>query len=374
MAKIPKKTPTGERKRLPVSVPRLQAAIRSLDQRILQLLNERAACVKTLGELRLAEGKPDVQLADEDRQLSDVAENAKGPLGSNAIHNIFREIISGCRSLVKPVRVAYLGPQYTYSHLAALHRFGLQVEYVPVGTIAAVFEEVLRGHSQFGLVPLENSTDGRIADTLDMFTRQPARICGQVELEIHHALLARCPRTEIREVYSRPQALSQCRNWLSKHLPAARLVEVTSTSTAAQLALEKPGAAAIAAVQAGTHYGLDIIAENIEDNAGNTTRFAIIGGSASPRTGNDKTAIMFQLEHRPGTLAEAMSIFKKNKLNLTWIESFPVPGSRGAYYFFVELEGHESELRVRRAIAALQRKSLRLELLGSYPAVSPVAG
>ncbi|NMC19470.1 MAG: prephenate dehydratase, partial [Thermogutta sp.] len=246
--------------------------------------------------------------------------------------------------------------------------------YVPVGTIAAVFEEVLRGHSQFGLVPLENSTDGRIADTLDMFSRHPTRICGQVELEIHHALLARCPRTEIREVYSRPQALSQCRNWLSKHLPGARLVEVTSTSTAAQLAMEKPGAAAIAAMQAGVHYGLDVIAENIEDNAGNTTRFAIIGGTVSPRTGNDKTVIMFQLEHRPGTLADAMSIFKKNKLNLTWIESFPMPGSRGAYYFFVELEGHESELRVRKAIAALQRKTLRLELLGSYPAVSPVAG
>ncbi|GAB6186629.1 prephenate dehydratase [Thermopirellula anaerolimosa] len=374
MAKVPRKTPTGEKKRLPVSVPRLQAAIRSLDQKILQFLNQRATYVKHLSELRLAEGKPDVQLADEDRQLSDVAEHAKGLLGSTAIHNIFREIIGGCRSLVRPLRVAYLGPQYTYSHLAALHRFGSQVEYVPVGTIAAVFEEVLRGHSQFGLVPLENSTDGRIADTLDMFSRQPTRICGQVELEIHHALLARCPRTEIREVYSRPQALSQCRNWLSKHLPAARLVEVTSTSTAAQLALEKPGAAAIAAVQAGVHYGLNIIAENIEDNSGNTTRFAIIGGTASPRTGNDKTAIMFQLEHRPGTLAEAMSIFKKNKLNLTWIESFPVPGSRGAYYFFVELEGHESELRVRKAIAALQRKTLRLELLGSYPAVSPVVG
>jgi len=374
MAKVPRKTTPGEKKRLPVSIPRLQAAIRALDQKILLLLNQRAAYVKSLGELRLAEGKPDVQLADEDRQLSDVAASSKGPLGSDSIHNIFREIISGCRSLVRSLRVAYLGPQYTYSHLAALHRFGSQVEYVPVGTIAAVFEEVLRGHSQFGLVPLENSTDGRIADTLDMFSRHPTRICGQVELEIHHALLARCPRTEIREVYSRPQALSQCRNWLSKHLPAARLVEVTSTSTAAQLAMEKPGAAAIAAVQAGIHYGLDVIAENIEDNVGNTTRFAIIGGTASPRTGNDKTAIMFQLEHRPGTLAEAMNIFKKNKLNLTWIESFPVPGARGAYYFFVELEGHESELRVRRAIAALQRKSLRLELLGSYPAVSPVVG
>ncbi len=374
MAKVTRRSDSSEKKQTPVSVPRLQAGIRTIDAKIVQLLNQRAAIVKQLAEHRRGEGKPDVQLADEDRQLSDISAGATGPLSTATLQNIFREIISGCRSLVRPSRVAFLGPQYTYSHLAALHRFGSDVEFVPVGTIAAVFEEVLRGHSQYGLVPLENSTDGRIADTLDMFSRHPMRICGQVELMIHHALLARCPRTDIREVYSRPQALSQCRNWLSKHLPAARLVEVTSTSTAAQLAIEKPGAAAIAAVQAGIHYGLDVIAENIEDNPGNTTRFAIIGGEPSPRTGNDKTAIMFQLEHRPGALAEAMGIFKKNKLNLTWIESFPVPGTRGAYYFFIEIEGHGSELRVRKAIAGLQRKTLRLELLGSYPAVSLVGG
>ena len=210
-----------------------------------------------------------------------------------------------------------------------MHRFGRTVEFVPVGTISAVFEEVNQRHSDFGLVPVENSTDGRIADTLDMFARLPVRICGQVEMHIHHTLLAKCPRTEVREVYSKPQAISQCRNWLAKHLPMARTIEVTSTTTAAQLAAEKPGAAAIASQQAGVEYGLEILAEKIEDNPHNSTRFAVIGGQIPDRTGNDRTAILFQMDHRPGTLADAMNVFKRNKLNLTWIESFPVPGSIG---------------------------------------------
>jgi len=263
--------------------------------------------------------------------------------------------------------VAFLGPLYTYSHLAAIHAFGQSVEFVPVGSIAAVFEEVHRGQADYGLVPIENSTDGRIADTLEMFTRLPLRICGDVELKIHHALLGKCPRQEVQEVYSRPQALSQCRNWLAKHLPQARTFEVTSTSTAAQLARDKPGAAAIASVQAGVYYGLDVLAEQIEDNPENTTRFAVIGRDANPRTGHDKTAMLFQTEHCPGALAEVLNIFKRNRLNLTWIESFPAPGQKRTYLFFVEFEGHENDTRVRRALKALQRKTLRMEVLGSYP-------
>ena len=258
---------------------------------------------------------------------------------------VFRELMSGCRALVRPLRIALLGPIYSYSHLAALHRFGRSVEFVPVGTISAVFEEVNRQHSDFGLVPVENSTDGRIADTLDMFTRLPVRICGQVDMHIHHTLLAKCPRTEIREVYSKPQAISQCRNWLAKHLPAARTIEVTSTTMAAQLAAEKPGAAAIASQQAGVEYGLEVLAEKIEDNPHNATRFAVIGGQIPARTGKDRTAILFQMEHRPGTLADAINVFKRNKLNLTWIESFPVPGSDRAYLFFAEIETHPTESR-----------------------------
>lgn len=351
----------------PPATPSLQTRLDQLDRQLVKLLHQRTDLAMKIAKRRQAEGGPAFVLGEEEEAIVRAVQSAEGPLPAWAVRAVFRELISGARSLVRTLRIAFLGPVYSYSHLAAIHRFGQSVEYLPVGSIAAVFEEVHRGHSDFGIVPMENSTDGRVADTIDMFTRLPVRICGEVELEIHHALLARCGRAEITEVYSRPQALSQCRNWLAKHLPQARTIEVTSTSTAAQLASEKPGAAAIASLQAGVHYGLNVLAEQIEDNPANTTRFAVIGEQKSPRTGHDKTALMFQVEHRPGGLANALNIFKRNRLNLTWIESFPVPGCKGAYLFFAELEGHESEVRVRRALSALQQKTLRLEILGSFP-------
>lgn len=346
--------------------------MRRFDRKLLGWLNQRAKLAVQLGRTRIEQGEPAYSFHEVDQSLAELVESNKGPLPCRTVEAVFRELASGCHALLRSVRVAFLGPQYSYSYLAAVSRFGQSVELVPVGSIAAVFEEVNRRHADFGLVPLENSTDGRVADTLEMFAKLPVRICAEVPLEIHHALLGRCKREEIMEVYSRPQALSQCRNWLAKHLPAARTVEVTSTSTAAQLASEKPGAAAIASIEAGIHYGLDVLAERIEDNPGNTTRFAVIGERSAPKTGNDKTAMMFQVEHRPGALADAMTVFKRNRLNLTWIESFPVPGSRGAYLFFVEMEGHESDPRIRRAVAALEKRTLRLEILGAYPAVAPV--
>ena len=355
------------------AAPTLESQVAALDRQLLKMVQDRAKLVQKMARRKNSAAELHLAASLDEQALAGLVERSRGPLPRRTVRAIFGELTSGCRALVRELRIAFLGPQYSYSHLAAMHRFGQTVEFVPVASIPAVFEEVNRGHSDFGLVPVENSTDGRIADTLDMFTRLPVRICGEVEIEIHHTLLGKCPRTEVREVYSRPQALSQCRNWLAKHLPAARTIEVTSTSTAAQLAKEKPGAAAIASLQAGVHYSLDILAEQIEDNPSNTTRFAVIGGEPSPPTGDDRTAILFQVEHRPGALAEAMNIFKRNRLNLTWIESFPIPAEKRGYLFFVELEGHEQDLRVRRAITALDSKALRLEILGSFPAsgVSP---
>lgn len=346
----------------------LQARLDQLDRQLIKAFNERTESAVKLAKLRQAAGEQAFALGREEEAIARAVESSKGPLPTRAVRAVFRELISGARLLVQELRIAFLGPVYSYSHLAAIHRFGQSVEFLPVGSIAAVFEEVNRGHCDFGIVPVENSTDGRVADTMDMFTRLPVRICGEVELEIHHALLAKCPRADVKEVYSRPQALSQCRNWLAKHLPQARAIEVTSTSTAAQLANEKPGAAAIASLQAGIHYGLNVLAEQIEDNPSNTTRFAVIGDRKHHRTGRDKTAMMFQVAHRPGGLADALNIFKRNRLNLTWIESFPLPGEKGAYLFFVEMEGHETDARLRRTIAALESKTLRLEVLGSFPA------
>jgi chorismate mutase/prephenate dehydratase len=344
-----------------------------LDEELVRLIDQRARLVIELGKSGQPPAGVTFAAGTTAAAIDQLAEKYAGVLPKPALAAVLREVYSACRALVRPLRVAYLGPPYSFSHLAAIERFGRAVDFNPVGTIAAVFEEVSRGQADYGLVPLENSTDGRVADTLDMFSRMPMRICGTVEMRIHHALLGKCPRSEVQEVYSRPQALSQCRNWLSRHLPGARLVEVTSTTTAAQLAGQKPGAAAVASVQAAVEYGLDVLAENIEDNPWNTTRFAVISRSdAPPRTGHDRTAILFQVEHRPGALAEAMNIFKRNRVNLTWIESFPVPGSDRAYLFFAEMEGHQTDSRLRRAFAALQRKALRMELLGSFPATTTI--
>jgi len=313
------------------------------DRELVRQLHDRARTLVKIAKCRKRAGQAPFVFTEEAERISKAAAAGRGPLPDEAVRAALREVVSGCRSLVRELRVAFLGPLYTYSHLAAISHFGQSVELAPVGSIAAVFEEVNRGQAEFGLVPIENSTDGRITDTLDMFTRLPVRICGEVDLAIQHFLLGKCERNEIREVYSKQQPLSQCRNWISRHLPSARSIEVTSTATAAQLALEKPGAAAIASLQAGMHYGLKVIAERIEDNPNNATRFAVIGDHIAAPTGNDRTALLIQTEHRFGALADVLGIFKRNRLNLTWIESFPVPDSARTYLFFIEVEGHETE-------------------------------
>jgi chorismate mutase / prephenate dehydratase len=365
-----KKTKTaGSRDRTPAS---LRRDLEKTDHEILKLIGQRGELAQQLGKLMVAAGSPAGDVAADRVLLERYVREGAPPLLERSVEAIFRELLSGCRRLVKPMRVAYLGPEYSYSHLATRERFGSSVELAPVATIAAVFEEVQRGQADQGLVPLENSTDGRIVDTLDMFVRMPVRICGEVQLKIHHHLLGRCARDKVSEVYSKPQALSQCRGWLAKHLAGVRTVEMTSTARAAQIAAEKEGAAAIASLEAGAQYGLTVLAQNIEDNQHNVTRFAVIGGSPVPRTGKDKTAMMFQIPHKPGALADTMAIFKRNQLNLTWIESFPLAGSKNEYHFFIELEGHQNDARTRRAIASLERKTLRLTILGSYAKSEPL--
>lgn len=344
----------------------LSEQLTQLDEQLLELIGRRATLALDLARQEGATAARADALADW------AATHNPGPLPTRAVQGMFREMASGVRALTQQVRVAYLGPEYSYSHLAAIERFGTCAELVPVSSISAVFEEIDRQQAAYGLVPIENSTDGRIVDTLGMFAKKPLRICGEVQLRIHHNLLGKGPRAGIKEVLSKPQALSQCREWLAKHLPEAALVEMSSTTKAAQLAAEKPGVAAIASRQAGVAYGLEVIAASIEDNAENITRFAVIGGELPKRTGHDKTSLMFQINHRPGSLADAMAIFKRNKLNLTWIESFPLVGSKAEYLFFVELEGHAADLKVRKALASLQSKTLRLDVLGSYPKSTPV--
>lgn len=344
-----------------------ESEIRRIDREILKLASRRAALT-----VKVIQGQSNPQKAlfapFADEHLTELIEKGNpGPLTEPAVRGVFREIVSGARSLVKVLRIAYLGPAYSFTHLAAIDRFGTSASFVPVNSIAAVFEEVNRGHADYGIAPIENSTDGRVVDTLDMFTRLPLKVCGEVQLAIHHNLMARCQRGEITEIYSKPQALSQCRDWLSRNMPQSRLIEVTSTSTAAQLARDKFGAAAVASRQAAVQYELQIVAENIEDNKGNVTRFAVIGDETTRPTGDDKTAVLLQIPHKPGSLADALTAFKKNNINLTWIESFPLKGPEVGYLFFLEFEGHAADARTKRLLGELERKAVRLELLGSYP-------
>ncbi|HIE98097.1 MAG TPA: prephenate dehydratase [Planctomycetes bacterium] len=344
----------------------------AIDQELVGLLNRR---VETFLKKVAQSESPQETLFDvqDDIKLWTMLESMnKGPLSTVELKSVFRSVISAGRQRVKNTRVAYLGPAYSFTHLAAINRFGESADLVPVSTIATVFEEVNRGHVQYGLVPIENSTDGRIVDTLDMFTRLPLRICGEIQLHVHHNLLARCDWSDITEIYSKPQALSQCRDWLAKNMSHARLIEVTSTSTAAQLARDKPGAAAVASQQAAVQYGIQIVAECIEDNRNNMTRFAIIGDSIAEPTGHDRTAILLQIPHKSGSLSDALQVFKKCKVNLTWIESFPLRSPEIGYLFFLDFEGHVTDAKTKRTLKELESMADRLEILGSYPRSEPL--
>lgn len=333
--------------------------IDKLDRELLRLLGERA------------ELAADAHPAGADAAVKAVERN-RSKLSAEAIGAVFREVVAACRTLARAERIAYLGPEHTFSHIAAIEHFGAAADLVPVATIAAVFEEVEQGTSAYGIVPLENSTDGRVTDTLECFAKSDVKICGELPLTIHHCLVGSGERAKVRRVESKPQALSQCRNWLARHLPGAECAPVASTADAARHAAEDATVAAISSSQAATEYGLDVLVANIEDNKDNVTRFAVIGREAGPKTGSDKTALMLEISHEPGALADAMAVFKRNRLNMTWIESFPVAGSRGRYLFFIEFVGHADEARSKKAIAALEKKAQQLVVLGSYASREPI--
>jgi len=367
----PAATPAASAAALVPGAPEIELA--QLDEQLVGLLNKRADLY--LEKMKGVQTPSKIMFSDQDQQQvwSMIDRINQGPLTSAEMKTIFRPLMSAGRQRIKNIRVAYLGPAFSFTHQAAISRFGEAADLVPVSTIATVFEEVNRGHVDFGLVPIENSTDGRIVDTLDMFTRLPLRICGEVQVHVHHNLLARCDRSEISEIYSKPQALSQCRDWLSKNMPHARLIEVTSTSTAAQLARDKPNVAAVASHQAAMQYDVPIVAECIEDNRNNVTRFAVIGDSVADPTGSDRTALLLQIPHRPGSLSDALEAFRRNKINLTWIESFPLRQPAIGYLFFLDFEGHVSEPRIKKALKELESLPPdRLEILGSYPRSEPL--
>lgn len=350
----------------------LRVQIDRIDRELVDLLNHRSEIAVQIGRIKQAAGLDIWSPSREDEVYARAFEASQGPLPHETLRFIFRELISSSRSLQRKLRVACLGPYYSYSHLAAVARFGESIEHVPLATIAAVFEEVARRHVHFGIVPLENSTDGRIADTLDMFVRQPGiKIRAEVRLRVRHCLAGIGEWSQIRRVYSKAQAISQCRNWLGKNLPHATPVDVVSSAEAARIASTDPEAAAIASKPAADAHGLRVLVENIEDQSNNSTRFAVIAERGERPTGRDKTTLILRLINSAGSLARAIAPFEENGVNMTWIESFPTSEITNqlnpSYLFFADIEGHHEDPAVVRALEAVRSHCDRLEILGSYP-------
>jgi chorismate mutase/prephenate dehydratase len=350
----------------------LRSQIDALDAQIVRLLNERANVVVEIGKLKQQTNAP-IYAPDREKAVLDKVRRLNGgPLPDRCLEAVYRELMSGSFALEKPLRIAFLGPAGTFSHAAALRKFGSSVEYVPLADIPSVFEEVVRGHVDYGLVPVENSLHGGVVDTLDAFLNSSARICAEVRITIHHYLLAKGPWESVRTIHSKPEVFSQCRKWLAGVARDRDVQGVASTSRAAELAAQNDGVAAIGTRIAGELNGLQVLFENIEDDPENETRFLVIGREPARRTGDDKTAIMFTTAHKPGALADVLDVFKANRINLTDIEKRPSKKVNWEYYFFIDAQAHADDPDMKRAIAEAKLHCLQLTVLGSYPRAAEV--
>jgi len=347
---------------------RLRAQIDAINLKLVRLLNQRAKVAQAIGHLKQASGAAIYQPARERAVLDRVTELNAGPLTGEHLRRIFVEIISACTALEHPLRVAYLGPEYTYSHEAARMRFGSSAQFAAQHSIAAVFAALDTARADFGVVPVENSTEGSVTLTLDLLIDTPLVIIGEVLLPIRHALMSRAgDAAAIRVIYSHQQSLGQCRNYLAANFPHCRLEAAASNAAAAERAAGEPDAAAIASEAAAAPYGLRVVARNIQDSAQNTTRFLVIGSHPAGRSGADKTTALFAVRDEVGALNQALNIFARNRINISKIESRPLRSRPWEYLFFVDLSGHRQDPGLMRALAALERKALFLKVLGSYP-------
>jgi chorismate mutase/prephenate dehydratase len=347
---------------------RLRAQIDAINVKLVRLLNQRAKFAQAIGHLKQAGGAAIHQPARERAVLDKVSALNQGPLTGEHLRRIFVEIISACTALEHPLRVAYLGPEYTYSHEAARMRFGSSAEFGAEPSITAVFTALDTSRADFGVVPVENSSEGSVTLTLDLLIDTPLVIIGEVLLPIRHALMSReGDAAAIAVIYSHQQSLGQCRNYLAANFPHCRLEAVASNTAGAARAAGEPDAAAIASEAAAAPYSLSVIARNIQDSAQNTTRFLVIGRNPAGRSGADKTTALFAVRDEVGALNQALNIFARNRINISKIESRPLRSRPWEYLFFVDLHGHREDPGLKRALAALERKALFLKVLGSYP-------
>ena len=356
------------------SIPALRQQIDRIDDQLLRLLSRRAELALAIAEQKARSNSEVYAPAREKGVLERLARANRGPLPAPLVRAIFREIISASRSLEQRLRIAYLGPEATFTHLAARQQFGAAADYLAAASVADVFHEVESERADLGVVPVENSTEGMVAHTLDLLADSPLQICAEISLPVRHNLLARAGTgmSGIKRIVAHPQALAQCRRWLAEHLPAVATEAESSNARAAERARAEEGTAAIAGEAAAETYGLAVLSPAINDEPGNLTRFVVLAARDTARpTGDDKTSILFSVRDEVGILARMLKPFAAHGIDLIKIESRPLRGRPWEYVFYLDLKGHRRERRVEQALAEVGRGATRLKVLGSYPAAAP---
>lgn len=350
-----------------MSIPEHRKAIDKLDAQIVKLLNERTKHVLGIGEIKLKAGE-EIYVPHRERAVLDrVCKVNSGPITNESLRAIYREVMSSALSLEKSMTVAYFGPEATFTHQAAIRKFGASLNYSAQKTIADVFAEVARNRADYGVVPVENSTEGVVTHTLDMFVDSDLKVVAQIVMRVQQCLMSKVAKRDIQKLFIHPQSLAQCRAWIQNHLPDVEIIETSSNARSAELAAKTRKSAALGGALAAQRYGLDVLEADIQDNATNTTRFLVLGRQCSPPTGKDRTSLMYSIPHQVGALHKSLGVFRKYRLNMTKIESRPSKRKAWEYFFFVDCDGHYQDKRVAKAIADLQNHCTFVKVLGSYP-------
>ena len=350
-----------------MNIPEHRKSIDRLDAQIVRLLNERTKHVLAIGGMKLKAGEEIYAPHREQAVLQRVCHLNQGPMTDDQLRAVYREIMSSALALEKTMIIAYFGPEATFTHQAAIRRFGSSLRYAAQKTIGDVFTEVSKQRADYGVVPVENSTEGVVNHTLDMFVDSDLKIVSQIVLRVQQCLMSNSPRKRIGKLYSHPQSLAQCRGWIQSHMPGVEIVETSSNARSAELAAKEKGSAAIGGVLAAEKYGLRVLEQDIQDNAANATRFLVLGRQCSPPTGKDRTSLMVNVTDKVGALYGVLAAFRRNKINLTKIESRPSKRKAWEYYFFIDCDGHVQDRRVATAIRLLGEHCNFVKVLGSYP-------
>lgn len=351
-----------------MSLEELRVKIDKIDTELIRLLNERADVVHEVGVVKKRDGLEIYAPEREEKLLKGLVAKSEGRLPEDSIRAIYREIMSAALALEEDLKIAYLGPAGTWTHQAAIGKFGHSVAFLPQPSFADVFDQVSRRLVDYGVVPIENSTEGAVTHTLDLFADSPLKIYGQVMMPIQNNLMAKCPREEIKQIYSHPQIIAQCRSWLGKNFPKIQPVEKSSSAVAAEIAAQEEGAAVLGGALLAEMYGLTLLEESIQDIATNTTRFLVISHKTCPPTGDDRTSVMFSVKDEPGSLHRALEPFEKFAINMSKIESRPSKRRAWEYFFFVDVAGHCEDQELKDVIDQLSKHCSFVKVLGSYPA------